>query len=229
MGRSKAYCPARRSRDSAHYKVAIKLKIPKSSAKGNGKSFVPADPVVRAALIVFFVAAFSVVGFFSYFYVKYDRVIEKRFRSPLFSNAAKIYALTRTLRPGQKTDAHEVAAQLRRAGYSESGQSSMGTYALMGDGIEITPGPGSYHSPDAARVVIRGGKIDSITSRGTELAAYELEPQLVTALFDADRSKRQLVTYDQIPKVLVDAVTSIEDRRFFQHSGVNFVRLAEAF
>jgi penicillin-binding protein 1B len=29
--------------------------------------------------------------------------------------------------------------------------------------------------------------------------------------------------------VLVDAVTAIEDRRFFQHSGVNFVRLAEAF
>ena len=27
---------------------------------------------------------------------------------------------------------------------------------------------------------------------------------------------------------MVDAVTSIEDRRFFQHSGVNFMRLAEA-
>jgi penicillin-binding protein 1B len=209
--------------------VAIRLKIPKSGAKDNGKTFLPKDPVVRAALVVFFVAAFVVVGSFSFFYVKYDRLIEKRFRSPLFSNAAKIYALPKTLRPGQKISAHEIAAQLRRTGYSESGQSSMGTYVLFGDGIEITPGPGSYHSPDSARVVIRGGKIDSISSRGTDLAAYELEPQLVTALFDADRSKRQLVTYDQVPKVLVDAVTSIEDRRFFQHSGVNFVRLAEAF
>ena len=34
--------------------------------------------------------------------------------------------------------------------------------------------------------------------------------------------------YDEIPKIMVDAVTSIEDRRFFQHSGVNFMRLAEA-
>src|SRR5581483_909972 len=58
----------------------------------------------------------------------------------------------------------------------------------------------------------------------------ELEPQLVTALFDAEqRSKRQLVTYDQIPKMMVDAVLAIEDRRFFQHGGVNFLRLAEAF
>ena len=34
--------------------------------------------------------------------------------------------------------------------------------------------------------------------------------------------------YDQIPKIMVDAVLAIEDRRFFQHSGVNFVRMAEA-
>jgi penicillin-binding protein 1B len=37
-----------------------------------------------------------------------------------------------------------------------------------------------------------------------------------------------MVNYDDIPKVRVDAVISIEDRRFFQHGGVNFLRLAEA-
>ena len=222
--------PALNLRDSAQRTVAIKLKIPKSSSKSNGKSRLPQDPVLRVALLVFVALALLVVGSFSYFYVKYDRVIEKRFRSPLFSNSAKIYAQPRSLRPGEKADAREIAAELSRAGYSaSSNQSSMGSYVLFGDGIEITPGSESYHSPDPARIVIRGGKIDSITSRGNDLSAYELEPQLVTALFDADRSKRQLVTYDQIPKVMVDAVTSIEDRRFFQHSGVNFVRLAEAF
>jgi len=210
--------------------VAIKLKIPKSSSKSNGNSRLPRDPVIRVALLVFVALALVVVTSFSYFYVKYDRVIEKRFRSPLFSNSAKIYARPRSLRPGEKADAREIAAELSRAGYSDSSsQSPIGSYVLFGDGIEITPGPESYHSPDPARIVIRSGKIDSITSRGNDLSAYELEPQLVTALFDADRSKRQLVTYDQIPKVMVDAVTSIEDRRFFQHSGVNFVRLAEAF
>ena len=209
--------------------MAIKLKIPKLSSKKNGRSFLPGDPVIRAALIAFLTLSLVVVGSFSYFYVKYDRLIEKRFRSPLFSNAAKIYALPKTLRPGEKADVREIAAELRRAGYSDGGQSPMGSYVQFAEGIEITPGAESYHSPDSARVVIRGGKIESISSRGSDLSAYELEPQLVTALFDADRSKRQLVTYDQIPKVMVDAVTSIEDRRFFQHSGVNFIRLGEAF
>ncbi|MBA3915464.1 MAG: PBP1A family penicillin-binding protein, partial [Acidobacteriales bacterium] len=41
-------------------------------------------------------------------------------------------------------------------------------------------------------------------------------------------SKRQVVTFDQIPKVMVDAVLAIEDRRYFEHGGINFVRLGEA-
>jgi penicillin-binding protein 1B len=209
--------------------VAIKLKIPRSSGK-NGLRFLPGDPVVRAALFIFLSMALVVAVFFSYFYVKYDRLIEKRFSSPLFSNAAKIYALPKSIHPGEKADVQTIAAELRRAGYSEQDRkAAMGSFEVGSGGIEVTPGPESYHSSDPARITIRDGKIEKITSRGSELSGYELEPVLVTSLFDADRSKRQIVKYGDIPKVLVDAVTAIEDRRFFQHSGVNFVRLAEAF
>jgi len=212
--------------------VAIKLKIPNAKGKGPGaKGVLSPDPVIRASIVAFLTLSLLVVGVFSYFYVLYDRVIEKRFSSPVFSNSASIYAIPEVLRPGEKVDSHSIAAKLRHAGYTEGGSSSpLGSYKLNRGGIEIAPGPESYHSPDPARIVIKDGKIEGITSRGVELSAYELEPQLVTALFDAEqRSKRQLVKYDEIPKVLVDAVTSIEDRRFFQHSGVNFIRLGEAF
>src|SRR5438552_16561633 len=105
----------------------------------------------------------------------------------------------------------------------------MGSYRLLQGGIEIKPGPDSYHSQESAIIRVRGGKVENITSQSGELSAYELEPQMITALFDAEqRSKRQLVKYDEIPKVLVDAVLAIEDRRFFQHGGVIFMRLAEA-
>jgi penicillin-binding protein 1B len=211
--------------------VAIKIKIPKSGAQGAKKwRGLPRDPVIRAALVIFLVAALGVGGVLCYFYIKYDRIIQQRFRSPVFSNSAKIYALPRTVHDGDKLDAKEIAGFLRRAGYSDKdGQSLLGSFRLVSDGIDITPGPESYHSPESAHIAIQGGQIERITSKGNELSAYELEPQLVTALFDAEqRSKRQVVKYTDIPKVMVDAVLAIEDRRFFEHSGVNFSRMFEA-
>jgi penicillin-binding protein 1B len=215
--------------------LAIKIKIPKNGKGGVGWRGFPRDPVIRAALVVFLVAAIAIGGAFSYFYIKYDRIITQRFRTPVFSNSAKIYALPRTLHDGDKADAKEIAVLLRRAGYSDAGHekdgqaSPLGSYHVVRDGIEITPGPESYHSPEAAHISISDGQVEKISSKGNELSAYELEPQLVTALFDAEqRSKRQVVKYNDIPKVMVDAVLAIEDRRFFEHSGVNFIRMAEA-
>ena len=211
--------------------MSIKIRIPKSgNGGGKGVRGLPRDPLLRAALIVFLLLAVSFTIFFSYFYIKYDRIIERRFRTPVFSNTAKIYALPRTVREGEKIEARDIAGELKRAGYSDKdGQSSLGSYKLVKDGIEITPGQESYHSPEPAHISIKDGQVDQITSKGSELSAYELEPQLVTALFDAEqRSKRELVKYNDIPPVMVQAVLAIEDRRFFEHSGVNFVRTFEA-
>jgi penicillin-binding protein 1B len=216
--------------------LSIKIRIPKGGGTaGKPVRGLPRDPVLRAALVVFLLLAVSFTVLFSYYYVKYDRIIERRFRTPVFNNSAKIYALPRTLRDGEKIEAKEIAADLKRAGYSEAGhgnkesQSPMGSFHLVSDGIEVTPGPESYHSPEPAQIEIQDGTIDKITSKGSELSAYELEPQLVTALFDAEqRSKRQVVKYNDIPPVMVQAVLAIEDRRFFEHSGVNFLRMAEA-
>src|SRR5579864_5997840 len=152
-------------------------------------------------MVLFVLLAVSFTIVFSYFYIKYDRIIEKRFRSPVFANSAKIYALPRTIRDGEKIEPKEIAAELRRAGYSDQdGDSKLGTFHLVRGGIEITPGDESYHSPEPARIDVADGEVQHISSRGVELSAYELEPQLVTALFDSEqRSKRELVKYNDIP------------------------------
>ncbi|MBS1850751.1 MAG: PBP1A family penicillin-binding protein [Acidobacteria bacterium] len=209
--------------------MAIKLRIPKVSGPGKKGGFFR-DPLIQAGLIAFLVLAVFVLSFFSYYYVKYDRIIDERFKGPVFSNSAKIYAIPEALRVGEKISPGEIAAQLRRAGYTDrDGQSPLGSYHLGHGSLEIKPGPESYHSPEAATISFNEGKIERITNKGGDLAGYELEPEMIGSLFDAEqRSKRQLVKYEDIPKIMVDAVTSIEDRRFFQHGGVNFARFAEA-
>jgi len=93
---------------------------------------------------------------------------------------------------------------LRHAGYSEKeNESPLGSYRLHGGSIEIMPGPESYHSPEPATITVADGAVSAINSRSAgELEAYELEPQMLSSLFDAEqRSKRQLVKYDEIPKL----------------------------
>jgi penicillin-binding protein 1B len=217
--------------------MAIKLKIPTTRSAGQrGRSrgqtsLLARDPVVRIALLGFLSLSLLVVGFFAYWYVKYDRIIEQRFRGPVFASSAKIFAAPQVVKIGSKLTVSEISAELRHAGYSEKeGASPLGSYRQHGGSIEILPGPESYHSPEPATISVADGAVSAINSRASgDLEAYELEPQMLASLFDAEqRSKRQLVKYDDIPKMIVEAVTSIEDRRFFQHSGVNFLRLAEA-
>ena len=181
-------------------------------------------PLVRLILIVI-VAALVLVGVFAvYSYQHYKTVVDDRLAAgPLFAPVAQIYAASREVRTGQVLTADEIAVDLRRAGYAANSQ--LGTYEMRGsDTIFIKPGPQSYHSTDGATIITSGGAVQSITAEnGAPLAAYQLEPQLITALSeDKNRTKRRLVTFNEIPNQLVQAVTSIEDRRFFEHGGVDY-------
>ncbi len=172
---------------------------------------------------------------FTYFYVKYGNIVDRRMAGPIFSNAARIYARPQTVTVGEKLDAAQVAAELRRAGYAEergNSDSPIGHYAFTPRGIQVVPGPESFHAAEGALISFENGKVTAIDETGKDsrnLAAYELEPQLVTALFEGEeRSKREIIKFEEIPQSLVDAVLAIEDRRFFQHNGVNYFRLMEA-
>ena len=99
----------------------------------------------------------------------------------------------------------------------------IGTFAAGAESITVHPGPESYHAPEGATITFDNGAISQITGdQGQQLAAYELEPLLITDLSDQDRSKRRLITFDELPQNVVGAVTAIEDRRFFEHGGIDY-------
>ena len=192
-----------------------------------------ASLVLRITLLLVAVGAATVLTVGGYYYVKYQHIVEERLKQPLFKNTAKIFAEPREVRPGQKLPVRLIAEELRQAGYTTQGVSKpspMGSYSERDGGIIVSPGPQSYHAQDSATIHVTNGKVDSISDdKGQPLASYELEPVLITGLSeDANRTKRRLVTYDELPQNLVHSVLAIEDRRFFEHNGVNYFRLAEA-
>ncbi|MBB5338114.1 transglycosylase domain-containing protein [Tunturiibacter gelidoferens] len=207
--------------------MPVKLKYG-SNARTGTKPPALESRLLRIALIT--LLAILVVGcsVFGYFYYHYQRVVDDRIAAgPIFASVSQIYAAPREVRAGQKLSAAAIAADLRQAGYNAN--SHLGTYQLNADNIFIKPGPESYHNTDGATINTSGGVVQSITAEnGVTLSAYELEPQLITALSeDKNRTKRRLVSYDEIPPRMVQAVIAIEDRDFFNHGGINYLRIAK--
>ena len=211
--------------------VRVKLTNSRTSSHGPlslGYRFLRGLLVIALACLV---VGACVAGFY---YFKYQQIVDDKLAtgSP-FASQSQIYAAPREVRVGQHLTATFISQDLRRAGYNANPQ--LGTFELHGDSIQIKPGPQSYHTTDGATITTGRGTaasdavgsdtvVQSITAdNGALLAAYQLEPQLITALSeDKDRTKRRLVAYKEIPPRLVQAVTSIEDRRFFEHGGVDY-------
>ncbi|MBB5055577.1 penicillin-binding protein 1B [Granulicella aggregans] len=200
--------------------MPVKLKLGNRTRKTFGGT------ILRGALIAVLGVAILFACIFGVLYFKYQKVVDDRLASgPLFANTAQIYSGSREVRPGQHLTAGTIARELKSAGYN--GNPALGTFQLSGDSIQIKPGTESFHSTDGATIATEDGVVTSITAEnGASLQGYKLEPQLITALSeDKGRVKRRLVKYDEIPPRMVEAVTSIEDRRFFEHGGVNYLRL----
>jgi penicillin-binding protein 1B len=182
---------------------------------------------LRAALLTAAFVALVVLVFGTYYYFTYRRIVDERLKQPIFASTAKIYAAPREVRPGQKLTVRLIANELHEAGYTPDGASQispLGTFAEGVQAITVRPGPQSFHAQDSATIRIDYGVVSSIKDdHGQPLSSYELEPLLITGLSeDVNRTKRRLLTYDEIPPILVQAVLAIEDRRFFEHGGVNY-------
>ena len=209
--------------------MAVRISLPTSRARVGSSLMLRLFAAL--AILVLLVAAVG-ASVFGYYYVKYQHIVDERMEKPLFANTAKIYAAPRQVRTGQRLTPRTIAQELRAAGYTEDGAgtaSPLGTYAMNAESITVHPGAQSYHAPENATITFDGNAVSQITGAGgQQLSSYELEPVLITGLSDQTRTKRRLVTYDELPKYLVPAVTSIEDRRFFSHGGVDYIGVARA-
>lgn len=162
------------------------------------------------------------LGVFTYFYVKYSRLVEAKLRMGAFANTSMLFAGPQLIAVGDVFSPAEVATLLRRSGYSEADNSAvMGYYNLRPNAIEVYPGPESYFRRTPGVIKFDKGRVSQIISLedNTEVSQYLLEPELITNLFDKQRQKRRIIRYDDIPEVMRNALLAAEDRRFFNHVG----------
>src|SRR5690242_20317042 len=164
--------------------------------------------------------------------MKYSRMIDARLSGGIFQNTTQIFSAPEHISAAEAWGPDDLTDYLTRVGYRpENDPNALGQYTVQGNTVDIRPSKLSYFGgKNALAVQFRGKSIKSIRplEGGPEMDSAEIEPELITNLFDSAREKRRQVRYEDLPVMQVDAILSAEDKRFFEHPGFDFIRIAGA-
>ncbi len=246
MARSPRKKPARAAKRPTSVKAPARSGKARSGKAGRRSRFLPrmrlklgpfgalwrfAQSPLGVSVVGFGLIAASVGGVvYNHYYWKYRGIIERRMDGGAFDRTARFLSVPRQISVGDPGSAQAMAKNLRSAEYTGSEDNKVGWYDVRPDAIEVHPGSLSHFDPEPARIEIEEGRVRRIVSldTGGDLSGYRLEPELITNQFDQERSKRRLFKFGDLPSHLVDAVIAIEDRRFYRHSGIDYLRTAGA-
>src|SRR3979490_1352954 len=159
-------------------------------------------------------------------------MIDARLSGNVLQNSTQIFSAPEHISAGQAWGPEDLRAYFTRGGCRPlQDENAIGQFTAQGNTVDIRPSKLSYFAGNNALAVqFRGKSIRSIKplAGGGELDTAEIEPELITNLFDSAREKRRPVRYEDLPVMLVDAILSSEDKRFFEHGGFDFIRIVGA-
>ncbi|MEA2203269.1 MAG: penicillin-binding protein [Blastocatellia bacterium] len=164
-------------------------------------------------------------------YRYYSKLVDARLAHGYLTSRTGIYAAPRTLRAGQRLSPDALVSLLRRSGYIETNASEVwsGSFVAAQGAVEIRPNKTSSSFPALVRVTFDAANhVAALDCEGITLDSFTLEPEALTNDLTMKTGKRTALSYGEIPPTLVQAILSIEDRRFFEHSGVDFFGVARA-
>lgn len=148
---------------------------------------------------------------------------------------ARILSLPLELRPGADLERSGLLEHLRGLGYRQvAGAPRPGEWARDGDRLRIVGRPfrGPDGAPTAGTLELRlrkGRRIDALLDEtGRRLAQTWIEPLVLAELHEEPPRAREPTRLEEMPPHLVEAVLVVEDRRFFDHPGVDLRRVLGA-
>lgn len=200
------------------------LNILKTAAVG------PKGIVIRATVCLLVIALILCADALVRSYKYYANIIDDRLAAGYLTSRPGLYAASRVLAVGQRLSPDDLVNELRRAGYVESGASSVwsGSFSRTPSAVEIQPARNSQWQPRVVRVVFSGDSLIELTGDGFSLKSFPLEPEPLSNDLSSKAGKREILAFNDIPPVMAQAILSIEDHRFFDHSGVDLSGLVRA-
>lgn len=207
-------------------------KAPKKQAKAV-RPQAPARPKRRWLRALFFligIPAAALALLFAYYWVSFSRLLDERFSTEP-APAPRLFARPMVIREGQAISARQLIDHLNDLGYAHRTRAGApGEFSVDGDGIVLVPKGDGARAVHVTFTGEKGARVGKLEDAGGAAALPELtlEAPLVTALVLDERAKRRNVPLASIPPRMIQAVLAIEDRRFYEHPGLDPIGIVGA-
>jgi penicillin-binding protein 1B len=195
--------------------------------------------LIGALAVVIFTAVPALYFFLTYYHSLEDDVVT-RFSQKHWNIPSRIYSDSTIVYPGQTLKDLGFFERLARLNYhrvpngkvTERGEYS---YDQAHGTLVIFLHNFSYPYREFAGEIVqidlsRNEVIQDISDLDTHKPAYsiEIEPELLSGIFEGDWEQRRLVPLSQIPPAFIDAILAAEDHRFYEHHGFDVARTLKA-
>ena len=191
------------------------------------------EPRLIASIVLFFAALFA-VGF--HYYTDLSAQIDDRLKGSYLDNSVGILTSPFTVSPGDRLSIKELTEYLQAAGYQQQAEgeafSEGGSFFVDGNEVQIAPGrvATSKLGINPVRLEINNDHVASIRHgvTGKQISSALIEGELLVSVRNGDRRKKIPVEFSALPDDLRNAVMAVEDRRFLDHSGIDWRGIGRA-
>lgn len=189
--------------------------------------------LVFSSLILIVIIAGMVL--LALYLIKLDRTITHKFEGKRWDIPAKVYSQPLELYQGASVDTDTMKTWLELLNYqSNKAYDRTGTYHKSGNTYFIHTRGFTYSANDVdkeqvIKMTINGNKISSVQSTlPAKSGIIRLEPVNIGGIYPDSNEDRMVVSLDDVPQPLIDALIATEDRGFYEHKGVSIRGIARA-
>ncbi len=155
-----------------------------------------------------------------------DSKILEKFEGQKWALPAHVYTRPMELYIGQQLDLGLLREELGELGYRPRADADrVGSYRFSESRVDIYQREFRFwdglREAQIVSLELRDGGIESIKASGQETEIIRLEPRLFGSVSPLSHEDRALLTLDEVPQHLIDALIAVEDQQFYSHFGIN--------
>ncbi|MDN8350544.1 transglycosylase domain-containing protein, partial [Acinetobacter baumannii] len=189
--------------------------------------------------IGFFALIFSilVIGAFialSIYLIRLDNIIREKFEGQRWDIPAKVFARPLEIYNNAPITQANFTQELKLLGYkTSSNYDKSGTYVAQGSNMYVhTRGFDYGDSVEPEQVLELSFANDQVvevrSTKPSSTGVARLEPLLIGGIYPQHNEDRVLIKLNSVPKPLIEALISTEDRNFYHHHGISIRGTARA-